>query len=174
MNRFNPVLTEAQRAEVCSHSFVSKGLKVRSLDPCSHGLPDVSSPFSVQGAGRLGYALSAQMHPELPHSDSSGGGLLKLWLNSVNQPEFPLWCSGLRIRLQQLRLLWRHRFDSKPAQWVKDPELLQPWHKSHLWLRFNPLPRNFCMPRIWPNTHKRIGQINDASIKIIISHYYNH
>ena len=30
------------------------------------------------------------------------------------------------------------------------------------------------MPRIWPNTHKRIGQINDASIKIIISHYYNH
>ena len=31
------------------------------------------------------------------------------------------------------------------AQWIKDLVLLQLWHRSQLWLRFNPWPRNFHM-----------------------------
>ena len=29
--------------------------------------------------------------------------------------EFPLWCSGFRIRLQRLRSLWRWGFDLQPS-----------------------------------------------------------
>ena len=32
------------------------------------------------------------------------------------------------------------------AHWAKDPVLLQLWHRSQLWLRFHPWPRNFHMP----------------------------
>ena len=31
----------------------------------------------------------------------------------------------------------------QPAQQIKDPALTQLWHRSQLWLRFNPWPRNF-------------------------------
>ena len=34
------------------------------------------------------------------------------------------------------------------AQQVKDPGLLQLWHRSQLWLGFDPWLRNFHMPQI--------------------------
>ena len=39
----------------------------------------------------------------------------------------------------------RKRFPAV-AQWVKDPVLLQLWHRLQLHLRFDPWPRNFYMP----------------------------
>ena len=33
------------------------------------------------------------------------------------------------------------------AQWVKDPALSLMWLRSLLWSRFDPWPRNFCMPQ---------------------------
>ena len=33
------------------------------------------------------------------------------------------------------------------VQWIKNLELLQLWHRSHLWLGFDPWPRNFHVPR---------------------------
>ena len=35
------------------------------------------------------------------------------------------------------------------VQWVKDPELLQLWYRSQLWLGFHPWPRNFHMSWVW-------------------------
>ena len=49
--------------------------------------------------------------------------------------EFLLWCSGLMIQLVLVVI-------SSPAQWVKDPALLQLWHRSKLRLRFDPWPGN--------------------------------
>ena len=46
----------------------------------------------------------------------------------MQDEEFQLWHSGLRIRLQQLRLLWRCGFYPHPASWVKDPALPPLWH----------------------------------------------
>ena len=37
---------------------------------------------------------------------------------------------------------------SGTAQWVKDLALPQLWRRSQMWLRFNPWPRNFHMPRV--------------------------
>lgn len=34
------------------------------------------------------------------------------------------------------------------AQQVKDPALVQPWHRSQLQLAFNPWPKNFHMPQV--------------------------
>ena len=36
------------------------------------------------------------------------------------------------------------------VQQVKDPELSLQWLRSLLWHRFDPWPRNFCMPRMGP------------------------
>ena len=33
------------------------------------------------------------------------------------------------------------------VHWIKDPVLLQLWHRLQLQLRFNPRPRNFHMPQ---------------------------
>ena len=41
------------------------------------------------------------------------------------------------------------------AQWVKDPELPQLWHRSQLWLRFDPWPGNFHMPWVQPEKKKK-------------------
>ena len=42
------------------------------------------------------------------------------------------------------------------AQWVKDLTLLQLWWQSQLLLRFDPWPRNFRMPRVWPKRKKTL------------------
>ena len=42
-----------------------------------------------------------------------------------------------------------------PVQQVKDPALLQLWHKWKLRLRFNPQPRNFYMPWVQPQGRKK-------------------
>ena len=36
------------------------------------------------------------------------------------------------------------------VQWVKDPELLQLWHRSQLWLSFDPWSGNFHMLCVQP------------------------
>ena len=61
--------------------------------------------------------------------------------------EFLLWHSGLRIWLQWLRSLQRHRFNPQPGT-LKDPSLLQLWHGSQLQLRFDIWPRNFHMLKV--------------------------
>ena len=49
-----------------------------------------------------------------------------------------------------VRLLINNKSDevgrSLVAQWVKDPVLLQLWHRLEPQNRFNPWPRNFYMP----------------------------
>ena len=47
------------------------------------------------------------------------------WPSKKSPSEFPLCGTQLKIQLQQLRLLRRHRFDPQPALWVKDLVLLQ-------------------------------------------------
>ena len=42
-----------------------------------------------------------------------------------------------------------------PAQWVKDPALLQLWCRSQVWLAFDPWPGNFHMPRVRPKKEKQ-------------------
>ena len=42
-----------------------------------------------------------------------------------------------------------------PVGWVKDPALLQLWHRSQLWFRFDPWPRNFHMPQLWQKKKKK-------------------
>lgn len=44
-----------------------------------------------------------------------------------------------------------------PAQWVKDPALLQLWHRSQLQLELDPWPGNFPMPWGQPKKKKRHG-----------------
>ena len=46
------------------------------------------------------------------------------WVTAEPQVHFPAWSSGL-----------------------KDVALLQLWHRSQLWLRFDSWPGNFHMPR---------------------------
>ena len=41
------------------------------------------------------------------------------------------------------------------AEWVKDPALLLMWLEPLLWHGFNPWPRNFLMPRMWPPPPKK-------------------
>ena len=36
------------------------------------------------------------------------------------------------------------------AQWVKDPAFLQLWHRSQLWLSFDPWPENLHMLQVQP------------------------
>ena len=41
------------------------------------------------------------------------------------------------------------------AQQVKDQALPQLWHRSQLWLRFDPWPRNFHVPQVWLGKKKK-------------------
>ena len=43
------------------------------------------------------------------------------------------------------------------AQWVKDPVLSLLWLRLLLWRRFDPWPRNFDMPQVWPKKKKERG-----------------
>ena len=40
-------------------------------------------------------------------------------------------------------------------QWVKDPELLQLWHRPYLQHRFDPRPGNFHMPWVQQKEKKK-------------------
>ena len=51
------------------------------------------------------------------------------------------------------------------GQWVKDPALLQMWHRSPLWFVFDPWPGNFHVPQLWPKNKKIIKyKINKIAI----------
>ena len=43
-----------------------------------------------------------------------------------------------------------------PTQWVKDPALLQLWHRAWLWLGFDHWPENFHMTRVWAKKENKI------------------
>ena len=68
----------------------------------------------------------------------------------VQKEEFPLWCSELRILLQQFRVLQRCGLAWHSG--LKDPALPQLWLglQQQLGLGLNPWPRNFHMPWVWP------------------------
>ena len=51
--------------------------------------------------------------------------------------------------------LWQHGFDPQPVQWVKDLVFPELWHKSQLWLGFDPCPRNFHMLWVQPRLTDR-------------------
>ena len=38
---------------------------------------------------------------------------------------------------------------------VKDPALSLQWLRSLLWFRFDPWPRNFCLPQVQPKNKKK-------------------
>ena len=42
-----------------------------------------------------------------------------------------------------------------PAQWVKNPALLQLWHRSQLQPKSNPWSGNFHVPQVWLKKKKR-------------------
>ena len=70
------------------------------------------------------------------------------------------------LSLQWLGSLLRCRFDPSPAQWVKDPALLQLWHRSQLWLEINPWPGNFHM--LWEQPKKKKKKKKDISCFIVL------
>ena len=46
------------------------------------------------------------------------------------------------------------------VQQIEDPALSLLWLWSLLWLRFDPWPRNFLMPRVWPPKKNKKKQKN--------------
>ena len=44
------------------------------------------------------------------------------------------------------------------VQWVKEPALMQLWHRLQLQLRFDPWPRNFHMLWVWPKKKKQTNK----------------
>ena len=55
------------------------------------------------------------------------------------------------------------------AQQFKDPALLQLWHRSQLWLGFDPWPRNFHMPWAWSKKKEKKRERNYFN-KLIFLH----
>ena len=45
------------------------------------------------------------------------------------------------------------------AQWVKDLEMLLLWLWLQIWLRFDPWPRDFCMPKVLGIAKKNKNQL---------------
>ena len=73
--------------------------------------------------------------------------MIHLLLFKVDEQEFLLWSNGLTI--------WHCLCNSVasipgPVQWVEDQGLLQLRCKLKLRLGFDPWPRNFHMPWVWP------------------------
>ena len=64
--------------------------------------------------------------------------------------ELLLWCSGIGCILGALDTGWR----PSPAQWVKDPTLLQLHLRSGLWLRSDPWSRSSIRYRATKNENK--------------------
>ena len=64
----------------------------------------------------------------------------------MSASELLLWHSGLRT---WYCLCGSTGLTPGQAQQLKDVELPQLWHRSQLWLRFNPWTKNFHMPRLW-------------------------
>ena len=74
------------------------------------------------------------------------------WIKSKKKPGVPAVAHGLRN--------WYYLcggIDSIPcpAQWVKEPALLQLLHRSQLWLGFDPYPWNFHLPGVWPKKKEK-------------------
>ena len=68
---------------------------------------------------------------------------------------------SLRVTTQQFLLtttIERNRVPSV-AQRFKDLAVPQLWHRLQLWLRFNPWPRNFHKPQVWPKKEKKIDSV---------------
>ena len=51
-------------------------------------------------------------------------------------------------------------------QWVKDLALPK-WHRSQLWLRFDPGPKNFHMPQCGQKKKKKIQCLDSSNIVVI-------
>ena len=51
-----------------------------------------------------------------------------------------------------------------PVQWVKEPTLLQLWHRSQMWLRFGPWPGAFHTPQVQSKKKKKKKIIVEAKI----------
>ena len=78
--------------------------------------------------------------------------------------EFPLWHSGLRIQLWQLRLLWRHGFDPQPEQWVKGSSI------GHSCSWFSPCLRtSICISVVIRKKKKKKGVLTVAQEMNLIS-----
>ena len=71
--------------------------------------------------------------------------------------EFPLCHSRLRIQLYLCSgsgCYWGSGSIPRPVQWIKDPALLQPWHKSQVQCRFDSCPGNFDI--LWVLGKKKV------------------
>ena len=84
-------------------------------------LPSLYSPSHVLGMGCAHQKRA--LFANLSQGSRGPGMALQLsvstWPDSTLQEasmEFPPWHSGLRIRLQRLRSLWRHGFDPWPGR----------------------------------------------------------
>ena len=63
------------------------------------------------------------------------------------------WVKNLTTAAQVTAEVWVQSLASCSA--LKDSALLQLKHRSQLWLRFNPWPRNFYMLQVQPPPKKR-------------------
>ena len=77
-----------------------------------------------------------------------------LWPGNFHMP----WVQPKKIMVrvpavvQQLKdpalSLWQRGLIPSLAQWIKDPALPWLWHRSQLWLGFDPCPRNSNVPHV--------------------------
>ena len=54
-----------------------------------------------------------------------------------------------------------------PAQWVKDPTLLQLWYRSQLPLGFDPWPRNFHMLQVQLQKKKSLKLLQSYWARVV-------
>ena len=76
----------------------------------------------------------------------------------------------IRDKERQYLLIKEKKFwSSLLAQWIKDPVLSLQWLRLLLWYRFDPWPRNFCMPWVWSKkrekTSTKYSNCKDTCIK---------
>ena len=67
--------------------------------------------------------------------------------------EFPLWLSGLQIRLVSMRMQVR---SLALLSGLRIWHFCGMWCRSQVQLRFDPLPRSLHMPQAWPYKAKKI------------------
>ena len=70
------------------------------------------------------------------------------------------WVKDLVLSLWWLELLLRQEFDPQPDTVSQGLALLHLWYGSQMWLGFNPWPRNFHMPWVWPKKIKKKKRLN--------------
>ena len=73
--------------------------------------------------------------------------------------------SGQQTQEKRLNIS-SHLRNANQAEWVKDLELLQLWHRSKLWFGFVPWPRIFHVPWVQPKKKEKKKK-KKAGIKTI-------